>query len=68
LILGRVHVEHAGRGEPGTVLEAAGERLVVATGDGSLVIESIQPAGKRALSAADFLRGYPVRAGEKFAG
>jgi methionyl-tRNA formyltransferase len=68
LILQRVHVEPAGGGEPGTVLEAAGERLVIATGEGSLAIESIQPAGKRALSSGEFLRGYPVRPGEKFAG
>ncbi len=66
LILGRVHVESAGTGEPGTVLEAAGDQLRIATGDGSLAIDAIQPAGKRVLSAGEFLRGYPVRPGEEF--
>jgi methionyl-tRNA formyltransferase len=54
------------QGEPGVVLEAAGDRLVVATGEKSLLLEAVQPAGKRVLSAAEFLRGYPVRIGERF--
>ena len=59
LILEKVQVETAtSTGEPpGTVLEANGERLGVATGEGTLAIELIQPAGKRALSTAEFLRG-----------
>ena len=52
--------------QPGTVLVASGEQLLVATGEGTLAIERIQPAGKRALSAAEFLRGYGVRPGERF--
>jgi len=68
VILDRVRLESAAAGtaEPGEVLEATGDRLVVATGDGALRIESIQPAGKKAMGASDFLRGYPVRVGEHF--
>lgn len=51
---------------PGTVLEAHGERLIVATGEDALAIDAIQPAGKRILSTAEFLRGYPVRPGDRF--
>jgi methionyl-tRNA formyltransferase len=51
---------------PGTVLETAGDRLVVAAGADALAVELLQPAGKRVLSAAEFLRGYPVRVGERF--
>jgi methionyl-tRNA formyltransferase len=51
---------------PGTVLEAAGDRLVVATGSGALLLRSVQPAGKRLLPTGEFLRGYPVRPGERF--
>jgi methionyl-tRNA formyltransferase len=40
---------------PGTVLPG----LVVATGAGGLRIQELQPAGKRRMSAADFLRGHP---------
>ena len=54
------------RAEPGTVLIARGDRLVVATGDGALRIESVQPAGKRWLTAAEFLRGYPIEPGQRF--
>lgn len=71
LILDRVLVETAGDAEsggrqsPGTVVEADGERLVVATGEGLLAIQTIQPAGKRALTAGEFLRGYPLQVGER---
>lgn len=68
LILDRVRVEPGASGAGGTVLEAAGERLVIAAGQGGVAIEAIQPAGKRVLSAGEFLRGYPVRPGEEFAG
>ena len=38
----------------------ASNRLLVSTGDGALEILEVQPAGKRAMSAADFLRGNRV--------
>lgn len=43
-------------GDPGTVL-AVGPHLVLATGQGALQIEQLQPAGKRPMAASDFLRG-----------
>jgi methionyl-tRNA formyltransferase len=75
LILDRVRVEEAVESSdalvrvssPGTVLEASGQRLVVATGEGCLAIEALQPAGKRVLTAGEFLRGYSLRAGERLA-
>lgn len=45
--------------DPGTVLEA-GPRLLVATGAGALEILALQPAGKRVMEAAEFLRGYQL--------
>jgi methionyl-tRNA formyltransferase len=45
---------------PGTVVEAAGDRLTIATGDRLLRLLQIQPEGKRALSARDFLAGHPL--------
>ncbi len=65
LILDKAGVE-ASSGPAGEVLVAAGDRLVVAAGSGALAIERIQPAGKRVLGTAEFLRGYPVRAGQRF--
>ena len=54
--------------EPGTVIASDGQQLVIATGEGTLAIDSLQPAGKRVLQISEFLRGYPVKAGEKFGG
>ena len=51
---------------PGTVL-AADHRLVVVCGDGVCIeILTLQAQGKRAMPAADFLRGNPVAAGDLF--
>jgi methionyl-tRNA formyltransferase len=66
IILERVRVEPNASGAPGTVLEARGDQLTIAAGEGALTIEAVQPAGKRALSTAEFLRGYPVKPGERF--
>lgn len=52
--------------KPGTVLEAEDDRLIVATGNGPLRILSIQPAGKKAMSSEAFMRGYPIRTGDRF--
>ncbi len=51
---------------PGTVLEAAGDRLMIATGEGALLPAAIQPAGKREVTIAEFLRGHHVRPGDRF--
>lgn len=51
---------------PGTVLEAVGDRLIVAAGEGAVRLGTVQPAGKRPLSVAEFLRGYRVRPGDRF--
>lgn len=51
----------ADRGAPGEVLGNAG--LKVACVHGALEILEVQRAGKRAQSAADFRRGFPIAAG-----
>lgn len=51
---------------PGTA-ERDGARLVVACGAGTaLELLDVQPAGKRRMSAADFVRGAPLPAGSRF--
>jgi methionyl-tRNA formyltransferase len=52
---------------PGTVAEAAGERLTVATGSGLLHVVEIQPEGRRPMTARDFLAGRPISPGDRFA-
>ena len=54
--------------EPGRVISADKECLLVQTGAGALSIETIQPAGKRAMSVADFLRGQQPAIGDRFDG
>ena len=54
------------RGNPGAIVEAAGDRLLVAAGTGSLDILEIQPEGKRPMSAREFLSGHPVAPGAIF--
>nr|WP_318385176.1 methionyl-tRNA formyltransferase [uncultured Enterobacter sp.] len=41
--------------EPGTIIDANKQGIQVATGDGILNLESLQPAGKKAMSAQDLL-------------
>ena len=53
-------------GSPGTVLEAEARGLLVACGTGALRIVELQKAGGTRLAAADFLRGFPLRAGTRF--
>jgi methionyl-tRNA formyltransferase len=51
---------------PGTVIDNFG-RLVIATESGGAIeVLEIQPAGKRAMSAAEFVRGYRPSAGDVF--
>lgn len=49
---------------PGIVMQSENQ-LVVATGSGLICLEEIQPAGKRMMQASDFLRGYPVKVGDR---
>lgn len=55
-----------GRGVPGQVLACHKQGLEVACGHGSLVLTRVQPAGKKPMAAADWLRGRPVVPGESF--
>jgi methionyl-tRNA formyltransferase len=58
----------AGSGaEPGRVLEADGGRLLVATGEGALALHRVQMAGRRAVTAAEFLNAHPL-AGARLGG
>ena len=55
----------AGARPPGTTLEADPHTgIVVATGDGALRLTTIQPAGKRPMTAAEFVRGHRIQPGE----
>jgi methionyl-tRNA formyltransferase len=51
---------------PGMVARAEGGDLVVACGEGALALESVRPAGKKAMTAAELLRGYAIAPGDAF--
>lgn len=54
-----------GAGMAGEVLEAD-SRLLIASGDGAVVVEEVQLAGKERISAADWIRGRGVQVGQRF--
>ena len=51
--------------EPGTVLSADASGVRVACGEGQLCLTQLQRPGGKRLSAADFLRGCPLQAGQR---
>ncbi|MGV3573437.1 MAG: methionyl-tRNA formyltransferase [Ramlibacter sp.] len=51
---------------PGTILEAGAQGIVIACGEGALRATVLQRAGGKRLPAADFLRGFPLQAGQRF--
>jgi methionyl-tRNA formyltransferase len=53
-----------GRGAPGEIIEAAGDRLVVAATEGAVRLLVVQLPGKKPAAAAEFLRGHRVQPGE----
>jgi methionyl-tRNA formyltransferase len=56
-----------GASSPGTVLEASGDRLVIAAGHATaLQVLEIQPEGRRVMQVREFLAGHPVSAGTRF--
>ena len=67
LLLEQVQVEQADGtwGSPGTILQADARAARVACGQGTLELLEIQPAGKRKMRIGDFLRGYPLQAGQR---
>jgi methionyl-tRNA formyltransferase len=51
--------------KPGIVIRAEGNDFIIAAKEGAVRIELIQPAGKKMMQVADFLRGYPIKQGDK---
>ena len=55
-----------GKTDPGTILACGSKGINVATAQGALRILDLTPAGKRTMSAADFLHGHAVKPGSRF--
>ena len=52
--------------EPGKVVSAGKDGVVVAAGSGSLLITELQGPGGRRMKAADYMAGHKLTAGERF--
>ena len=63
LIVHRTEIT-TGEGTPGEVIVASGDRLVVACGEESVAILSIQLPGKKASAPGDFMRGHRIAPGD----
>jgi methionyl-tRNA formyltransferase len=68
LIVGPVTVNETSQTEapPGTVVDVSDDAIAVAAAEGIVLLTTVQPSGKRMLTADEFLRGYHVQVGEKF--
>jgi methionyl-tRNA formyltransferase len=53
-------------GEPGEVLEAGDQGLLIACGNGAVRIADVHPSGQKRLAAAQWVRGRGVRVGDRF--
>jgi methionyl-tRNA formyltransferase len=51
-----------GAGPPGTVLDGA---LTIACGDGAVQLLQVQRAGRRPMTAVEFLRGFALPVGTR---
>ncbi|MBI4712707.1 MAG: methionyl-tRNA formyltransferase, partial [Planctomycetes bacterium] len=55
-------------GSAGQVIETASkDGIIVAAGQGSLAISRLKPAGGRILTAQEFINGYRLKKGDRFA-
>jgi methionyl-tRNA formyltransferase len=54
------------KGAPGTVVVSPFKLSVIAGDNSKVEIHELQPAGKRRMNAAEFLRGHPIREGDHF--
>ena len=55
-------------GNPGEVIKADNDGIVVACGEGSVIIKDIKIEGKKMMPVSDFLRGNKIEAGMYFGG
>jgi methionyl-tRNA formyltransferase len=67
LKLHRVLPMHRLIGNPGAVTRHLRRGIVVGTGDGSLLLLEVQLEGKRRMSASEFLHGFALPVGTRFA-
>lgn len=53
-------------GSPGVVLDVSEKGILVGCGGAALLMQRVQPEGKRSMQAADYLRGQAMEPGDQF--
>jgi methionyl-tRNA formyltransferase len=53
------------RGQPGSILDRSVDEIMIACGEGALNIRELQLEGGRRMTAAEFLTGHPLKAGDR---
>jgi methionyl-tRNA formyltransferase len=56
----------AGQGQPGTILAADAHGVIVACGEGALLLTELQKPGGKRLPAEQFLQGFALPVGQRF--
>ena len=59
------HTDQRKTAKPGEIISADKDQILVAAGQGTVQILSLQPAGKKIMDTASFLRGHPVKPGDR---
>ena len=59
----RAQIFERGGETAGTVLAANDDGVIVAAGEGGIVLKEMQIAGGKRLTAPEFLRGHPIAPG-----
>ena len=54
------------QGDPGQVLSVSKQGILVACGEGALNLEVLQRPNNKAMSASQFIQGFPVKQGDRF--
>jgi len=54
-------------GQPGEVIAVERDHFAVKAADAAVLVQRLQPAGKQMMSAAEFIRGYRLKTGDRFA-
>ena len=60
----RVHARND-HGAPGEVLSSGADGVLIACGEGAVLVAELQRAGGRRMAAAEFLRGFGIAAGDR---
>lgn len=52
------------QGPSGSIIEITDEGFVVSTGDGGILVQRVQPAGEKKISAVEFVERFEVKTGD----